>query len=269
MGTSVAMSTAVRADNTFLVQGKTIALPVHVRDATSMSAMFVVSAAAVRRLLPCPQQLQVPELIPGRTLCVVAGIEYHDNDLGRYNEVSIAFFVRYGTHRPVPLVGMLSGFLRKDLGAYIHRLPVTTSFSRDAGRDIWGFPKTIDQIAFHDDGEQRTCTWSAGGAEVLTFSMRRGGQRRMKDMPQDAYAWRDGILWKTPSTMGGDGVGVRLRGATVRLGTHPIADELRGLGFTAPQPARALMSTWVEHMHAQFEAPVRMEPGGTLQRDAR
>jgi hypothetical protein len=235
----------------YRIQDRTVTLPVEVRDATSMSAMFVVSAAAVRRLIPC-RQLQVPELIPGRTLCVIAGIEYHDNDLGHYNEVSVAFFVQHGGRRPLPFFGMLAGFRRRDLGAYIHRLPVTTSFSRDAGRDIWGFPKTVDEIGFTDAGGRRTCTLIAEGAYVLSLSMARGGHRRAPDMPQDAYAWRDGVLRKTPSVMGGEGVGIRLGGAQLTLGAHPIADELRGLGL----PKRALMSTWMEKMHARFDAPL-------------
>jgi len=234
----------------YVIQGKTVSLPVMVRDATSMSAMFVVPAAAVRRLLPCPQ-LHVPELFPGRTLCVLAGIQYRDNDLGQYNEMSVAFFVQHGGAPPTPFFGMLSGFRRRTIGAYIHRLPVTTSFSRDAGRDIWGFPKTVDAIEFRDDGPRCACTLVVDGAHVLTLSMRRGGRRHMKDMPQDAYAWRDGVLWKTPSIMGGDGVGMHLGGAGLTLGTHPIADELRSLGL----PRRALMSTWVERMHARFDGP--------------
>ncbi len=135
----------------YVIQGKTVSLPVVVRDATSMSAMFVVPAAAVRRLMPHPQ-LHVPELFLGRTLCVLAAIEYRDNDLGQYNEVSVAFFVKHGGTRSLPFFGLLAGFRRGAIGAYIHRLPVTTSFSCEAGRDIWGFPKTVEQITFADDG---------------------------------------------------------------------------------------------------------------------
>jgi len=236
----------------YIIQGQPVNMPVVVRDATSMSAMFVVRAAAVRRLIPSTQ-LHIPELFPGRTLCVLAAIEYRDNDLGQYNEVSVAFFVTHGGARPIPFFGMLSAFRQRTIGAYIHRLPVTTSFSRDAGRDIWGFPKTVDTIECRDDGARRACTWSTDGTHVLTLSMPRGGRRQMTEMPQDAYAWRDGVLWKTPSVMGGESVGIHLGGAGLTLGAHPIANELRGLGL----PKRALMSTWVGHMHARFDAPIR------------
>jgi hypothetical protein len=249
-GGSGVIGTRSPAAGAHVVQGRTVTLPVEVRDATSMSAMFLVRAPAVRRLIP-DSRLHVPELFPGRTLCIVAAIEYRDNDLGQYNEVSVAFFVTHAGRRPLPFLGLLAGFRRGTLGAYIHRLPVTTSFSRDAGRDIWGFPKFVADIAFRDEGHRRICTLTAGGTHVLTFTAARGGRRRMPPMPQDAWAWRDGVLRRTPSAMGGEGVGVRLGGATLALGEHPIAAELRGLRI----PRRALLSTWVERMRARFDAP--------------
>jgi hypothetical protein len=234
----------------YTVQGRTVVLPVVVRDALSISAVYVVPAGAVRRLLPTPA-LHVPELFPGLALCVLAAVEYRDNDLGRYNEVAVNFFVTHGGRRPLPFFGLLAGFRRRAIGAYVHRLPVTTSFSRDAGRDIWGFPKTVEEITFEDEAGWRTCTLTSGGAHVLTLSVVRGGRRRFDDLAQDAYAWRDGVLFKTPSVMGAEGVGTRLGGARLTLGAHPFADELRSLGL----PKRALMSSSFERMRATFGAP--------------
>lgn len=231
-----------------VVQGRTVGIPVVVRDAVGMSAMFPVRSAAVRALLPTPR-LHPAEWFPGWAICVLAAIEYKDNDLGSYNEVGVNFLVTYGPQAPTPLVGLVTASRQGTLGAYVHRLPVTTSFSRDAGRDIWGFPKTVDTIQFTDLGDRRVCRLDADGAHVLTLGMRRGGTRTLADMPQDAYAWRDGTLFKTPSRMRADGVGFHLGGATVELGAHPIADELRGLGF----PRRALSTTWFGHWQATFD----------------
>jgi hypothetical protein len=228
------------APRSFVVQGRTVDVPVQVRDAISITAMFVVPTAGARRLVPHPA-LQIPELLPGRSLCILAAVEYLDNDLGRYNEVAITFFATVARERPTPLLGLAQAYRRHELAGYIHRLPVTTSFSRDAGRDIWGFPKTVEQIEFRDEGAQRECTLVVDGAHVLTLSVKRGGRGRMPDQPQDALAVRDGV-------------GMRLGGATVVLGRHPIADELRSLGL----PKRALMSTSMDHMHASFEAPQRL-----------
>lgn len=243
---------------THIVQGRTVRIPVVVRDAVAMSAMFPVRSAAVRRLLPTPR-LHPAEWLPGWAICVLAAIEYRDNDLGQYNEVGVNFLVTYGPHRPLPLVGLVRASRQGSLGAYVHRLPVTTSFSRDAGRDIWGFPKTVDTITFEDVGDRRVCRLTADGAHVLTLAMPRGGTRTLAEIPQDAYAWRDGMLFKTPSRMRADGVGFRFGGAAVALGAHPIADELRALGF----PRRALGSTWFGHWQATFDDAQILERGAT------
>jgi len=237
----------------FSIQGQPVAMPVRVRDAVSVSAVYLVSAPAVRRLL-APAPVHVLELLPGRALCVLAAVEYRDNDLGRYNEFAVNFFVQHGGPPPRPLTGLVSAFRRRIAGAYVHWLPVTTTFSRDAGRDIWGFPKTVEEIEFRDEAGWRMCTVVSDGIHVLSFSVRRRGRRALPDMPQPALACRDGILFRTPSVMSGVGVGTRLGGARLTLGQHHRADELRSLGL----PRAALMSSSMESMRAVFDAPERL-----------
>lgn len=244
---------ATSGGSAFIIQGKSIAIPVEVRDAASITAMYLVPTPAVRRLIPHPE-LHILELFPGRAVCVLAAIEYRDNDLGRYNEFAVNFFVRHGGRRPTPLFGLLSAFRNQTVGAYVHWLPVTTSFSRDAGRDIWGFPKIVAEIVFQDEHGWRRCTVASGGALVLTFAVRRNGRRQLPDVRQDTFASRDGTLFRTPSAMSGTGVGIRLGGATLTLGDHPLAADLRGLGL----PRRALLSTSTETMRATFQAPQRL-----------
>ena len=62
--------------------------------------MYPVRAAAVRTLLPTTL-LHPAEWFPGWAICVLAAIEYKDNDLGTYNEVGVNFLVTYGTKRAV------------------------------------------------------------------------------------------------------------------------------------------------------------------------
>src|SRR5437870_4061703 len=83
----------------FVFEGRAVTLPVAVRDAASAAATYLVRTAAARRLLPDPA-LDVVELLPGRALFSIAAIEYRDNDLGDYHEVSLAFFVRERRARP-------------------------------------------------------------------------------------------------------------------------------------------------------------------------
>jgi hypothetical protein len=222
-----------------LVEGREVALPVVVRDASVVTASFVVPAAGVRRLLD--PRLEVAAFL-GRTLCIVTCVEYRDNDLGRYDEVGVAFLVR------CPRVS-------SRVGAYIHRLPVTTPFSCAAGREVWGFPKIVADIRRVDADGRRATTLTADGTHVLTLTVRVAGRRRVPERPLDAFAVRDGVLWRTPFTSSADGLGARLGGATLALGAHPIAAELRALGLGR----RALASTSIACMRARFNAPERVD----------
>jgi hypothetical protein len=245
---------AVNAAQTFHIQGREVRLPVVVRDASSGAATYAVSAAAARRLIPS-DAFELIEVWPGKALCSIAAIDYRDNDLGDYNEVSIAFFVREkGTAHGLPYVGTVADFLRGRVATYIRHLPVDQSFTCEAGRTIWGFPKTIERIDFSTSPDRATCALQMDGTHVLTLAVPRGGARRLPDSVMTTYSMIDGMPHKTAFSSGAEGVGFYLGGATLTLGTHPIADELRSLGL----PKRALMTMWMEHMHGSFEAAVRL-----------
>ena len=225
-------------------------LPVEVRDATTAVAFYLVPAAAAQRLVD-PTGLRVATVLPGRTLCTIGSVDYRDNDLGTYHEVAITFFVRERGARTLPFAGTALGLVRGSLGTYIHHLPVDGAFTCEAGQTIWGFPKFMSEITITEAaGEQRTVL-TVDGQHVLTQTVGTGGSRTMPARDQISYALRGGVLYRTRAAMRGTGMGARLGGATLELGTHPIADELRTLGL----PKRALASTTIAHMSATFYAP--------------
>lgn len=239
---------AARGDS-YVIQGQEVRLPVVVRDASSGAATYAVDAAAARRLIPDAFE---PALIwPGTALLSLAVIDYRDNDLGRYHEVSIAFFVRKRGARN-NILATLTDFFRGAVPTYIRDLPVDGAFTREAGETIWGFPKTIQQIDFTRRPERFTCNLVMDGQHVLTLSLPAGGARTLPEQHLVTYSMIDGAPHATPFTSQADGAGFHLGGAELSLGTHPIADELRSLGL----PKRALMTMWMERMQGRFDAAV-------------
>jgi hypothetical protein len=225
-------------------------MPVVVRDASSAAATYLVSTAAARRLLPGPE-LEPLELLPGRALFSIAAIDYRDNDLGDYNEVSLAFFVRRRDEpRGVPWLGAAVALMRSRLATWIWKLPVDQGFTCAAGRGIWGFPKTIQKIDFEYRPERVTCKLDYDGAFALSLSVPRGGARSLPESDLTTYTFIEGVLHRTAFRSGADGFGVRVGGAELTLGSGPIAAELRALGL----PRRSLLTTWMERMHARFES---------------
>ena len=245
------MSRVVSAARTYSFQNREVKLPVVVRRAASANATYVVPARAAQALLG-QGDLAVAEIAPGRTLFSIAAIDYQDNDLGDYNEVSLALFVREARDRPaIPYLSNVAAFFRGALPTYIHRLPVDQSFTCDAGRGIWGFPKTIEHIDFvHEDGSA-TCKLTCDGVHVLTLTVATGGKQTLPQRSMTTYSRLDGVTHKTEFVSGAEQVGFRLGGAELILGNHPIAAELASLGL----PKSALLSVWMGNMYGRFEAP--------------
>jgi hypothetical protein len=213
-------------------------------------ATWLVSSRVAQSLLPGPE-LEIAEVLPGRGLLSIACIDYRDNDLGDYNEVSVAFFVRRrGARKIVPYFGAALDGMRGRLPTHILHLPVNQRFTCEAGRVIWGFPKTLDEIDFDTSGDRALCIWNDQGQNVLKLSLPIGGRREFPEQALCTYSYIGGVLHETRFVSGAMDFGVRLGGAEIELGAHPIADQLRSLGLPKP----ALMSVWMGKMRGRFEA---------------
>lgn len=228
----------------YSILGREVQLPALVRDASSATAVFLVAQEAVQALLP-GNAFQVVEAAPGLAQVVLGFVDYRDNDLGDYNEAMIVFFVRP------------RGDAAADEGTFIYKLPVNQEFTCVAGRDIWGFPKTVEgvDIVRHDDAVEGSLTM--GGALVFRLRVPTGGDAiDTGDLPMTTYTYLPSGPAATPFVQGGatsfgDPGSVRLE-----LGDHPLAEELRRLGL----PTTPILSTWTAHMHGSFGAPRPVQP---------
>ena len=237
------MTSTTAGGGVYEVGGRVVTLPCVVRDASAGTAMFEVDVAAVQQMVP--DAFEVVESSPGRCQLIVAVIDYRDNDLGDYLEIGVTFFVapRGGLGEP---------------GTYIYRLPVDQAFTCEAGRMIWGFPKSVEEITLDYTDHSVTAALSMDGALVLRLTLPRGGDDVMTPAPMVTYTMIDGVACRTPFTQGGAGAQVLVGGDGVRLelGEHPLARELQALGL----PAEAVMSTWIERMSGSFGEPGAVGP---------
>jgi hypothetical protein len=232
---------------TYSVADRTVSMPVVVRDAVAASATFAVDADAARALVP-HRQLDVVKVSPRHALLAITLVRYRDNDLGTYNEISIAPVV---TERGTGPVAALAGMATGSAGIYIHRLPVDEEFSCAAGRGIWGFPKTVERLTIGRPGHHLVGRWDADGRTVLRLAFRHRGSGAMPATEQTAYSTIDGVLHRTQFVMHASGVGARSAGAKAWLGDGAAANELRGLGL----PSRPLFAVSMGRLQARFDAP--------------
>jgi hypothetical protein len=238
---------------TYQIQNRSIGFPVEVRHATSGAAMFLVSSSAAARLVPDAFEIATP--VPGRGICSLAMVDYKDNDLGDYNEMAVGFMVYPKGEGPsIPYLGVVRDLMSGRLASHIIHMPVDQSFTRDAGETIWGYPKTVQQIEidYFDDRARAKLTYN--GEHAFTLSVPRGGERNVDDSSIATLSLIEGVPHRTTATQRIEGMGVKLGGAEVELGTGQIADELRALGM----PKRALMCAWMEKMQASFQPPEKL-----------
>jgi len=246
------------------VLGRTIGLPVQVRRAAQWGVQYLVPAAAAQRIVD-PTGLEVTGPLPGRALLALAVCRYDDTDLDAYHEVAVSFVVRrHDAPRGVSAARRLREFGSGDIGAYIHRLPVDQEFTCAAGRDVWGYPKWITTIDIDEPapggarGTGTTVRLVDDGVHALTLTMAAGGPIKLPSQAPPSYSFRDGVLRRTPWVTSSEGVTGRFGGATLVLGDHPVADELRSLGL----PKRALFTSHAAQMQATFGAAEVVTTGG-------
>jgi hypothetical protein len=172
--------------------------------------------------------------------------------------VAVSYLVRHPHSPPAGVGAQAAELLRRRSAVYIHHLPVDQPFTLAAGRQIWGYPKTLAAIDIDTDATSVAIRLEDDGRHVLTLQMRTGGPIRQPAPALDTYTFCDGVLRRTTWRTEQSGTGGRLGGARITLGSHPIADELRALGLGR----RALMCQSARQVHASFDAPSVVEAGG-------
>jgi hypothetical protein len=224
------------------IAGTVLTMPVRVRKADAHNAMFSVDADAAQKLIDY-SGLQVCQHRPGRAIVNVGFVRYFDGDLGQYNEFATCIMVN-------PPGSNARGFRALgDAGAFVQHMPVDQSFTLEAGRQIWGYPKIMGDFNVRD-GRPFGFDVSADGALIASMEFGRGlplpnisRRQRLK-----TYTHVEDTIHETHAEQRPSGVRVRTGGAKLRLGDHPIAKELASLGL----PKRPLMSISVDQVDMTF-----------------
>ncbi len=237
--------------STHTVLGREVRMPVRIRLAHAFMATYLVPAVAAQRLIDY-SGLRVLRLPGGRAMCTLVFVDYVDGDLGPYNEFGVSFMVRHHTAGAASGFGDLKALRSGQAGVLIHRLPVDGDFTLAAGRGIWGFPKELAEFVVDHGGPTRSGALHQNGRLIADLTLRPGFSTpngRATASSFDAYSHIDGVTRCTRWEMQPSGMRARLGGATLKLGDHEIAAELRSLGL----PRRALMSSSVSRLAMTFE----------------
>jgi hypothetical protein len=238
----------------FEIEGRSLGYPTQFRDGSSATGLFVVPSRAANVLI-VESGFQVAEIAPGRAILSLACVHYTDSDCGAYEEISLGFFVKkHGQATGLPYLGTWRDIIRGQAVNHTWKLPVTSRLANDAGVLMWGFPKTIEEIDFELSGGRASFTLRMDGRQVLSYSVRAQGKRHAPAAASPVYSVFEGAPHVSHLTQEYRDVGVRLGGGRLRLGDHPLAEQLRGLGL----PRRPLLATWMGHLSFEMSAPEKL-----------
>jgi hypothetical protein len=239
----------------FEIEGEILSYPTQFRDGSSAAGLFLVDSAQANEFI-ADSGFRIAEVAPGRGVLAITGVHYTDTDCGVYEETAQAFFVvPRDARRRVPYLGTWADIVKGRSASFTWKLQVTTPLSKYAGLWMWGFPKTIEDIAFERMGGDATFQLRMGGQDVFRYRVRDRGSRTPTPMTSTVYSIFEGKPHVSHLTQSYRDTGYQFRGGDLELGDHPMADELRALGVGQ----RALLATWNGHLAFSMTAPTLLQ----------
>lgn len=220
------------------LDGVSIDFPMVVERMNGATLSFTVPLDAAAGLLPGDAFEVAPAGEDSATL-VIALVDYVENPWGDYDEVNLGVLAH-----PVGQPDRV--------GALVYRMPVNQEFTKKAGNEVLGLPKTVEDLTFDYAQDRVTVTLSMGGEHALTVSMPRAAATGDPVMTEaTTYSYLDGMPTELPLGIEiGTGF-VDPAEVVLELGTAPAADELRSLGL----PRAADFAVWGEGLRGVFARP--------------
>lgn len=227
----------------WLIQGTRLSFPIRVDDATTAMIIYTVSARKAALLLR-DSGLQPLSLL-GRSILTLACVDYRRSTLGTYFEVGAA---------------LLSKAPDGTVGPCIVDLPVTESFTCEAGKAIWHLPKWIADIDLVTDGPAGKCWLSdrTSGETIIETRWRTWIPR----IPLSTSSTVSGLtplagqIELSPSVTHLKGIRLQLGGSRPVVGNHhAMAQMLRDLGL----PRRPLATVVLDGVSIDLEPPVALQ----------
>ncbi|MHA2303358.1 MAG: acetoacetate decarboxylase family protein [Candidatus Thorarchaeota archaeon] len=200
-----------------VVSGRTFRSPFLYYDFSRITATFPAPIPKIQKTLPS-EKLAPVEIRPNTTLVTFVAYEYRGMEgIQPYNEFGVIIPT---THKE-----------RNLPGSYVTHLPVTTEEARWGGVEIYGFPKFIADISFEDRENVCKSRVSLDGKDIISLEVRKT-ETHLESSEVYTYTVLEGKIVRTyVQIQGFVSTGNDERGATVHLGDHTIANEIKAFGF--------------------------------------
>lgn len=209
--------------------GKKWKLPIFYRAARMFTLVLPANYFALRGMLP-DVRLRPAQMIPGVGAIHLTAFEYHDTDVGPYNEFAIGIIVNNPNLMAAPSYNILRQLAQNQFYTYIHHLPVTTELALRAGIDFYNYPKLICSIDFGDEGEWVTCDLAEGGERICRIRGRKLAAGRSGTMKFFCQLYDEDQPQQAEMKINAPRFSLALGPGNAALeigGSHPFAVELK------------------------------------------
>jgi len=125
-------------------------------------------------------------------------------------------------------------------------LPVTSREARDFGRVLFGLPKFLASMDFTETPHTRSVRVSDSDQHILTLTVHPSGPVRLDNSPIAGHVSVDGELRECSwPSIAHQQVRFGSGGGALELGTHPVAQEIGGLGIALrPLAVASRLRNW-------------------------
>jgi hypothetical protein len=238
------------ADRRFDIEGNNLGYPTLFHDGSTSVGMFVVSSNVANELI-ADSGFTAAEIVPGKALMSLAGVHYTDTECGIYEEIGCAFFVNKVSGKPlIPYLGTWMNILRGKQPSFTWYLPVTEKSALECGIQMWGYPKTIEDIRHSKVDGRTVTTLHRDGEEVLRYSVSNLGSKTLKPIDAPVYSIFEGKPHVGHLTQYFSEAGYG-RDGELLISDHPLVEPLRRLGL----PRKPLMSGHMGKLRFSMSAP--------------
>jgi hypothetical protein len=203
--------------NDIVVSGRTFRLPFLYYDFSRITATFPAPIPEIQKVLPS-EKLTPVEIQKNTTLVTFVAYEYRKMEgINPYNEFGVT----------IPTIHK-----EKNLpGSYVTHLPVTTEQARWGGVEIYGFPKFLADISFEEKENVCKSQVRLDDKDIISLEVRKM-ETHLESSEIYTYTILDDKIVRTHVQIQGFvSTGNDEQGATVHLGDHPFASEIKALGF--------------------------------------
>lgn len=208
-------------------------LPILYRDGSVIGLMYRVAPEKVAPLVPDAEHFE-PFTLLGKAVVQLVAFEYRDTSIGPYGEVALAVEIKRRGSSPSTWGALTNAKGQPSYGSTFLNLPVTTQAACAAGREIWGYPKYVVDIAT-TFSEDQVRVVQAGELELEAGP---AGWLETPGIPFVLMSVKDGRVVRTVVETGhklrwGGADSVKL----TKLGPGPTADHLEALGLFGAKPS--------------------------------